>query len=149
MNVERRVKKHLGRKRFKKNDKVLIVGELERVLLERAVNGMPLKITFGKRLSKNIAGFDCVVVGKTMDDINEEFLEGLLKGKLVLAKLEKKFFNILEPLTDEEVKKYAELKRIKFEIGKGKKFLNGLKELKEIKYNLYKSVKRLRDAVMK
>jgi len=143
-NVEKRVKKHLGRKLFKKGGKVLVIGGVEKVLLEKAVGGMPLKITFRKKLPKLVKEFDYVVVGKTMDAIDEEFLTGLLKGKLVLGKMKKKFFNVLEVLTNEEAKKYARMNGIDFKV-KGEKALKVLENFKEIKYNLYKNIKELRD----
>ena len=143
-NIERRVKRHLSRRLFKRNDKILVIGEVERVLLERAVKGLPLKITSRKRLPKEVKGFNWVIVGKTMDEVIEEFLEGLTKGKLILGKMKKKFFNILEPLTDEEVRQYARLKKIKFEVKEKKRVLDRLKEFKEIKYNLYNNVRNLR-----
>ncbi len=169
-NTERRVKRHLRngaqqvahvgpphyrgsklkrvpprQRLFKRNDKILVVGEVERVLLERAIKGMPLKITSRKRLPKEVKGFNWVVIGKTMDEVIEEFLERLFKGKLVLEKMKKRFFNILEVLTDEEVKQYARLKGIKFVVKEKKRVLDKLKEFKEIKYNLYKNVRKLRE----
>ncbi|MBR9683626.1 hypothetical protein GOV03_03740 [Candidatus Woesearchaeota archaeon] len=142
-NVERRVKKHLGRRMFKKDDKILVIGELEKVLLENAVKGMPLKIVSRKKLPKLIQGFDYIVVGRTMDEVGGEFLGGLMKGKLILGGMKKKFFNILEVLTDEEAEQYAKLKDIKFKVLGEKGFLDTL-GLKELKYNLYKNIKELR-----
>jgi hypothetical protein len=144
-NIEKRVKKHLGRKMFKKGDKILVIGGVEKVLLEKAIGGLPLKITFRKRLPKEIKVFDYVVTGKTMDEIDEKFLRGLMKGRLVLGKVKKKFFNITEVLTDEEIKRYAELNNVAFKVRKKKRILDGLKSFKEIKYNLYKNIKNLRN----
>ncbi len=143
-NIEKRVKKHLSRKLFKGNDRVLAVGELEKELLERAVGGMPLKIDLREKLPADIKGFDWIVVGKTMDKVNEDFLSSLFKGKVILRKMKKKFFNILEVLTDKEVLQYAKLRKIKFKINKKERFTDALKEFKEVKYNLYKNVKELR-----
>lgn len=144
-NIEMRVKRHLGRRLFKRNDKVLVVGEVEKVLLEKAVKEMPLRITFKKKLPNEAKGYNWIVIGKTMDNINEEFLEGLMKGKSVLGKMKRGFFNILEVLTDEEAKKYAELKRIKFKVREKKRCLDKWEEFKEIEYNLYKNIKGLRE----
>jgi hypothetical protein len=112
-NIEKRVKKHLSRKLFKRKDKVLAVGELEGELLERAVGGMPLDIVFRKRLPKKISGsrktkfsgtprkqssptgFDWIVTGKTMDYVDEEFLSSLFNGKLKSMKIGEKVFNML------------------------------------------------------
>lgn len=142
--IEKRVKKHLGRKLFKRNNKVLVIGKLEKELLEKAVRGMPLKITSRKKLPAKVEEFDWIVIGKTMDDFTEEFLSSLFKGRIFLGKMKKKFFNILEVLTDEEAKQYAKLKRIRFKVKKKEEFLDTLKEFKEVKYNLYKNVKELR-----
>lgn len=145
-NMEKRIKKHLGRRRFKKGDKVLVIGEVEKILLEKAVGGLPLKIAFKTKLPAKIKEFDWILVGKTMDEINREFLEGLFKGKLEKDK-QKKFFNLLEPLTEKEIKKYAEIRKIRFEGGRNKTkgFLEGLNKFQEIKYNLYRNVKELRE----
>jgi len=136
-NMERRVKKHLGRNLFKKGNKVLVVGEVEKRLLVQAIGEMPLKLKFVKKIPEQAAGFDFIVYGKTMDKINSEFLDSLEKGKLVLGMGKKKFFNILEVLTAEEVEKYAELKKLKWKSRMKSK--QG-----EMKYNLYKNIKELR-----
>ena len=145
--VERRIRKHLGRRLFKKGDRVLVVGEVEKILLERAVGGMPLEVVSRKRLPKSVKEFNCVVVGKTMDKVCGRFLERLFLGKFDLGKLEeKKFFNILEPLSDEEVKEYAKIKKIKFVVRKGRRsYFSELGNFEESKYNLYKNIRLMRE----
>lgn len=179
-NMEKRVKKELGRERLGKGERVLVVGELEKVLLEKAVKGMPLRVTFRKRMPKDTKGYERVVYGRTMDEVEEEFLEGLFEGKL-RKRGKGKVFNILEPLTEEEAKKYAKLRGVEFtgerrregkggergkgrkeggkrrgkenegkgrgkeKNGKGRNFLEGLKEFKELRYNLLKNVREIRE----
>ena len=147
-NIERRVKKHLRnaaqsvaqvgppryrrtltvkcvpprQRLFKKGDRILVIGEVEKVLLEGAVKGMPLEMVFRKRLPRETKKFDYVVMGNAMDGICEEFLSNLFKGRLKVKKEKLNVFNILEPLTEEEVKSYAEIKGIKFKFRKRKKF---------------------------
>ncbi len=143
-NIEKRVKKHLGRKLFKKNSNILVIGDLENVLLKKVIKDLPVKITFKKKLPKEIKGFDWVIIGKTLDDVGEKFLTGLFKGKLLVGKTKKKIFNLLEPLTLDEVTLYAKLNKIKFKIKKQVGLLEKLKEYKELKYNLHKNIKELK-----
>ncbi len=149
-NVEKRVKKHLGRKLFKKGDYVLVVGKLEEVLLKAAVGDLPLNISIKDKVGKfKSEKYDKIVVGVVMDEIEEKFLSELFSGKMNLGKNE--FFNILEPLTREEVKLYCKVKGLAFDLDRekslGGEFLNKLKEFKEIKYNIYKNIKELRALV--
>ena len=142
-NIEKRVKKHLGRSRFKRNDSVLVIGEVEKELLLMAVQGMPLESTYKQKLPNKINSKH-VVVGKTMDNLCSSFLDNMFDGELNLQKI--KFFNITEPLTDDELKKYAKLKKIKLELKTKKNpFLDKLKKFPEVKYNLYKNIKELRE----
>ncbi len=148
-NVEKRVKKHLGRKLFKKGDSVLVVGEVEECLLKAAVKNLPLNITVGRQHLKG--KFDKIVVGRTMDEVDEEFLSQVFEGKIMVK--EGKFFNILEPLSEEEVILYTQIKEVKFDRerlkNEGERFLNGLRQFKEIKYNVYKNIKELRTILLK
>ncbi|MFH1682437.1 MAG: hypothetical protein ABIA37_01445 [Candidatus Woesearchaeota archaeon] len=145
--IEKRVKKHLGRRLFKKDDQVLVVGEVERELLESAVKEMPLQIVAKKKLPKKVKGVDFIVIGKTLDELDGEFLKDLFQGRIGISKKAEekiKMFNILEPLTDEEVKIYAGIKKIKVEIKDRKEPLKLFEEYKELKYNLYNTIKELR-----
>ena len=142
-NIEKRVKKHLGRSRFKRNDAILVIGEVERELLVTSVRGMPLNLTFKSKLPKELK-FKQVIVGQSMDSVCSIFLDGLFAGKFNLAK--NKFFNITEPLTNDEVQKYARLKGIKWKVEtQTNPFLEKLKKFPEIKYNLYRNIKELRE----
>lgn len=148
-NIEKRVKKHLGRKLFKKNDKILVVGEIEGFLLVKAIKDLPVKLTFRKKIPKNTNNFDWLVVGNAMDEINKNFLEELFKGKLKLSKPKRKIVNLLESLTEEEIKLYAKLRKISYSGKKSKGLLEKLKNYKELKYNLYKNIKELRKLKIK
>ena len=156
--IEKRVKKHLGRKLFKKCDSVLVVGEVEKELLKKAVGDLPLDLTFSNELPPSIKNFDHIVVGVNMDQIDETFLTGLFEGKLQLENRgielkknseQENMFNILEPLTEDEVKLYSKIKKIKLNLkarkNLGREFLDRLKEFNEIKYNVYKNIKELRN----
>ncbi|MBT4650892.1 hypothetical protein HOC13_00010 [Candidatus Woesearchaeota archaeon] len=150
-NIERRVKRYLGRKLFKKGDKILVVGDLVEHLLKRAIKDLPVKIEKKKRLPKDVKKFKWVVIGKTLDELCENFLLGLFKGELDLRVPAKKFVNILEPITKEELKKYSQIKKVEYKEEKDNekigKFFKGLSKHKEIKYNLYKNIKELREKV--
>jgi hypothetical protein len=147
-NIERRIKKHLGRSLFKKNDYVLVIGEIEKSLLETSVKGMPIKITLRKRLPLDLKKYNHIIIGKTMDQLDEDFLSDLFNGKLKFKSNFKKMFNILEPITNKELVGYCKIKNMDFKVkendGLGKKFLTKLKQFEEIKYNLYKNIKELR-----
>ena len=141
-NIEKRVKKHLGRSRFKRNDSILVIGEVERELLETSVQGMPLKVTFRRKLPQELK-FKHVIIGNSMDSVCSSFLDGLFAGKLKLT--QSKFFNITEPLTNDELKKYTQFKGIKLKVTLPNTFLDKLRKFPEIKYNLYKNIKELRE----
>ena len=152
----------MGRKLFKKGDFVLVIGKVEEILLKAAIGDLPLELTFRKKLPANVKKFNKIVIGKIMDTIDEDFLSGLFEGRLFSEKgsnkiknIEnkgkskgKKLFNILEPLTLEEIRSYSKLKKIKFNQkerkNQGKEFLDRLKNYSELKYNIYKNIKELR-----
>ena len=135
-NMEKRVKKGLGRKMFKRGDKVLVVGLIEEHLLRVAVKELPIEITMRKKLPVSVKGFDWVVYGKAMDEVNAEFILGLEEGKLELGGGKRKFFNILEVLTSEEISRYCSLKKIKY--------LRKEVASSEFSYNLHRNIKDLR-----
>jgi len=149
--MEKRVKKHLRKNKFKKNDSLLVIGTLEHYLLTKSLQGLPVNITARKKVPPNTAKFKRLIIGKTMDQTNEEVLTALFQGKITKQK-KSKFFNILEPLTDQEVLQYAKLKKIPFSIKKrsnsGRKLLTSLAEFKEIKYNLSKNIKKLKEKIL-
>src|SRR3989339_1308543 len=107
-NIEKRVKHHLGRNLFKPNDTILVLGKLEYYFLSQVIKGMPLQITFKSKLPSDLTAFKHIILGKTLDQLDEDFLSGLFDGKLSLPTENKPFFNILAPLTDEEIDKYAQ-----------------------------------------
>lgn len=144
-NIEKRVRKHLKEKGLKKGERVLVIGELEKFLLEKAKKDLPLEIVFKEKLPSSLKGYGLVVIGRTKEEINEDFLEGLFKGELRLGEIRKNFFNILEVLTIDEAERYARLRRIKFKKRKIKGILNSLKRFKEVNYTLYKNIKELRE----
>ena len=127
----------------------MVIGEVEKRLLENAVKGMPLQIKAGKSLPKERERFDFIVIGKTLDEVNREFLQDLFQGKLNLGRADQgKFslFNILEPLTDQEVSMYCRINKIKTGIEEKKEILKLFDEYQELKYNIYNTIKELRES---
>ncbi|MBR9691171.1 hypothetical protein GOV06_00120 [Candidatus Woesearchaeota archaeon] len=137
--IEKRVRKYSRiNKLFKKNDRILVLGNVSRYFLESMLKGLPVKLFFRKN------NVNKVVVEWTMDDEVNEFMKALFLGKK-MKKAKKNEIKLLKVLTDDEVKKFAKIKKLKFKVNKRdkdvQKFLDNVeKKHPNIKYNLLKNI---------
>lgn len=144
--IERRVQKGLGRV-FVKGDKVLVAGELAEYFLRKSVKDLPLEIFVRKKMPADVSGYDKIVLGMTMDDINSGFLADIFGKDFKIEKSEK-IVNILQSITDEEAVRFAEIKGLDFSVSEKNQVIKDfLKKVSrkhaEIRYNLLKNIKEV------
>ncbi|MBW3015393.1 hypothetical protein KY330_03160 [Candidatus Woesearchaeota archaeon] len=142
--IERRVGKYIrANKFFEANDSVLVKDPLTEYVLNRILKGMPLK--FVKRKIKGVKE----VVQWTLDDEIHAFLKSFFSKAFTLAKV--KGIKLFKVVTDDELKTYAQIKKLKFEPRKKEKFFDLITELEkkypEIRFSLSKSLNELREVL--
>ena len=144
--IERRVQKGLGRV-FVKGNKVLVVGDLAEYFLKKSIKDLPLKIAVKKKMPSDVSGYDKVVLGMTMDDVDAGFLADIF-GKDFKVEKDSGVIRILSAITDEEAVRFAKIKDLNFSVSEKnqviKDFLKKVsKKHLEIRYNLLKNVKEV------
>ena len=142
--LEKRVRKYARlNKLFKKGDRILVKGDVNKYFVESILKDLPVKLFFKKNNNINK-----VVVEWTLDDEINEFVKALFLNKKV-KKAGKTDVRLLKVLTDEEVKKFAKINKIKFKPNKKDKavqeFLDNVEaKHPNIKYNLLKNIDNLK-----
>jgi len=137
--IEKRVRKYARvNKLFKRNDKLVVQGAVNKYFVKSMLEGLPVKFvkTNGKK-----------VIEWTLDDENNEFVKALFENKKVKKS---KDIKLLKVLTDAEIERFAKIKKLKFKAGKKDKdvqrFLDDIEaKHPNIKYNLVKNVGLLKD----
>lgn len=142
---EKRIRKFSRiNKIFKKNDKILVIGEVNKFLVEKIVKDLPLKLYFDEKDEKKV---DKILLEWTIDDEANDFLMNLLQKKK-----RKRFFSkeikFLVVMTNEDVKEFARINKLKFKAKKidesVKKIIDPLhKEHPSAKYTLIKNIEML------
>ncbi len=141
--IEKRIRKHARMNRlFKKNDKILVKGELNKYLVPKIIKDLPCKIYY-----KQAKGIDKIVIQWTLDDEINLFLKELLTGKK--AKQNPKHIKLLKVITDKEAARFAKIKKLKFKPNKKDKAVQHLinkmtEHYPDTKYKLFKSIELLR-----
>ncbi|MEE9525333.1 MAG: hypothetical protein V3V78_01880, partial [Candidatus Woesearchaeota archaeon] len=128
-------------KLFKKNDKLIVRGAVNKYFVESMLGGLPIKI-----YSKKVKGGK-EIIEWTMDDETTEFVKAVFLNKKVGKS---KGIKLLKVLTDTEVEKFAKIKKLKFKANKKdkdvQKFLDDIEEKHpNIKYNLVKNIGKLKE----
>jgi hypothetical protein len=138
--IEKRVRKYARLNRlFRKNDRILVKGSLEKYLVPRIIQDLPCRIYYQK--PKNVR-IDKIVVPWTLDDEINLFLKQYFTGKK--TKQNPKQIKLLKPITDKEAARFAKAKKLSFKPNKKdreiQKFINKMTEhYSDTKYKLYKS----------
>ena len=146
--LEKRIRKHIRlNKLFRKDDRILVLGEVNKFFIESILKKLPVKLFFrkdrksGKKINK-------IVVEWTLDDEINEFMKAVLEGKKIRKK-DKRHVKLLKVVTDKEVLLFAKFNKIKFKANKKdplvQKFLDEVEEKHpNIKYNLLNNIRELR-----
>ncbi|MBS3097189.1 hypothetical protein J4209_00170 [Candidatus Woesearchaeota archaeon] len=145
--IEKRIRKHIRiNKIFKKNDNILVIGDLCHYLVKKIIKDLPVKIIKTKKI-KRTKGYK-VVIPWTLDDETNCFLNEILsKGKTKAR--ESAYIRLLENITDEEALLFSKLKGISFKPKKKNKdiksILDQLEErYPETKFSLLKSINQIK-----
>ena len=149
--IEKRIRKHVRmNKLFKKNDRILVLGGVNKFLVESILKKLPVKLFFRKREDKEFVkknNINKIVVEWTLDDEVNEFMKAVLEGKKVKEK-GKKYVKLLKVVTDKELLFFAKFNKIKFKPKKKDEivqiFLDEVEdEHPNIKYNLLNNISML------
>ena len=141
--IEKRIRKHARmNKLFRKNDKILVKGQLNKYLVPKIIKDLPCKIYY-----KQTKGINKIVIPWTLDDEVNLFLKELFTGKKI--KQNPKHIKLLKIITDKEAARFAKIKNLKFKPNKKDKpiqhLINKMTEhYSDTKYKLYKSIELLK-----
>lgn len=143
--IERRIKHYIRNAcPIKKNEHLLVLGDLALFAIKMVIEGLPVKLELIDKIPKSTK---CrIVVPLTMDNECVEFLDNLFQGKLIVKK-EVNIIPIFRNLTQAELKKYTELKKLNCPDFKKDNLLGLLDEMESkypsTKYSLSKSISEL------
>lgn len=143
--IEKRIRKHARlNKLFRKHDKILVKGPINKYLVPRIIQELPCKIYYQK--PKNVR-INKIVISWTLDDEINLFLKQYFTNKKI--KQNPKHIKLLKPITDKEAKRFAKIKKLRFTPNKKdkaiQKFINKMTEYyPDTKYKLYKSTELLK-----
>jgi len=138
--IEKRIRKHARlNKLFKKHDRILVKGSINKYLVPRIIKGLPCRIYYKKPKKDRI---NKIVITWTLDDEINQFLQYVFTGKK--AKENKLYVKILKPITDREAARFAKIKGLGFKPNKKNKaiqeFIGKMTEhYPDTKYKLFKS----------
>ncbi|MBD3354513.1 hypothetical protein GF361_00850 [Candidatus Woesearchaeota archaeon] len=149
--LEKRIRKHARvNKLFSKDDRILVTGDVNKYLVKSILKDLPVKLFFKRKEDKKFIkekNINKVVVEWTMDDENNRFMKGIFNDESY-EKMPEKYVKLLIAVTDDEIKKFAEIKKLDFKENKKDKDVQGLldkveKKHPNIKYNLLRNIKGL------
>jgi len=149
--IEKRIRKNARvNKLFKKNDKILVIGELNKFFVKSILKDLPVELFFRKKEDKKFVeekNINKIVIRWTMDDENNRFMKALFDDEEYKERSEK-YVKLLNVATDGELKKFAKFKNIEFKPNKKnkdvQKFLDEVAEKHpNIKYNLIRNIEEL------
>jgi len=120
--IEKRVRKNARLNEiFKKGDKILVVGELNKYFTKSIVKGLPVELFFKAKEDKDFIKkekINKVLRQETIDDNINLFLENLFLGKRMIKKHN---LNLLDVITDKEAELFAKIKGLRFKANKKNK----------------------------
>ncbi len=149
--LEKRIRKHARvNKLFKKDDRIMVIGEINKYFVRSILKDLPVKLFFKEKEDKKFIeqkDINKVVVRWTMDDENNKFMKSIFSDE-VYEEMPEKYVRLLSAATDDEIKKFAEIKNIEFKKNKKDQdvqwFLDKVeKKHPNIKYNLLRNIKQL------
>lgn len=137
-------------KLFKKNDRILMLGGVNKFLVESILARLPVKLFFRKREDKGFVRdkkINKIVIEWTLDDEVNEFMKAILEGGKVKEN-GKRYVKLLKVVTDKELLSFAKFNKIKFKPKKKDSvvqiFLDEVEEKHpNIKYNLLNNISML------
>jgi hypothetical protein len=144
--IEKRVRKYIRlHDFFKKNDSILVAGDVSCHFIKRIMPELPMDI---QRVSINYkkTSKKRLFIDYTLDDEINDFLNRMFSKKTP----KKNVYSIIKVLTDEEAETYSKFHGTMFKKNRKKKhvqeFIDGLERVyPEIKFSLAKSIDELKD----
>ncbi len=136
--IEKRIRRYARiNKLFRKNQKILVKGALNRYFVSRIIKNLKCKIYY-----QQARGVNKIVIPWTLDDEINLFLNEFLTGKK--TKQNPKHIKLLKVITDKEAARFAKLNKLRFVPNKKnkdvQKFIEKMTErYSDTKYKLYKS----------
>lgn len=153
---EKRIRKFVRmNKVFRKDDIVLVIGDVNKELVKRIIGKRPLNVYFKSKEDKEFIKknkINKVIVEWTLDDEANCFLLELFRRKKQ-KRLDKDHVKFLVDMTDEDVIEFARINRLKFKPNKKDKdvmkLVNELqKEHPSAKYTLIKNIEELKKRLL-
>ena len=121
--IEKRIRKHTRlNKIFRPNDRVLVIGELNKYFVRSIAKNLPIKIFYRVKMDKNFVKknkINKIIIEWTADDQDNLFLESLFSGQGM--KSMKSSTSLLSVITDKEAKLFAKIEKLKFKENKKNK----------------------------
>lgn len=148
--IEKRIRKNTRiNKTFRKNDKILVMDELNEYLIKRIIKDLPVIIYKRKSIDNEFIKknkINKIATNTTMDDEATQLLKEFTTGKK--TKQNKKIIKLLAVTSDKELERYAKIHEIRFKPNKKDKRYNKTIEQMTQKYTdtkekLYQSKKTL------
>jgi len=125
--IEKRIRKNTRlNKIFRRGDKVLVLGELNKYFVKSIIKDLPVELYFRAKEDKKFVKknkINKIIRQYTIDDEVNLFLENLFLGKRMKAK---KSISLLNVITDKEAKLFARINRLKFKENKKNKDIQNL-----------------------
>ena len=149
--ITKRVRKFCRlNKIFKKNDRILVIGELNKYLAKNVVEKRPVKLFFRSKENKEFIKknkINKVLLQWTLDDEANNFLLGLFKGQKI-KKFDEKYIKFLVSITNDEALMFAKIKKLKFKANKMDPYIKRLidkmhKEHPSARYTLLNNIEML------
>lgn len=154
--IEKRVRKNLRKKSLIcKGDRILIIDNNSKeyavgeFLLKNIIKDLPVKIETKKseKLSYASSNHNKIIVPWSLDDETEEFLNFMFSKKKT-KKFGKKYHKLLKNISEEEIEKFAEIKRFKYKHKKRSRIKEMLDTLEKrypgYKFSLLNSIKEVK-----
>ena len=155
--IEKRIRKYVRlNKMFSKNDNILVIGDLTEHLLKGILKDLPVNITkknFASPFSKQVKDFakknkiNKIVIPWTLDNEIEYFLDNWTHKKTTydLFGEMKGYVKLFKPVMEEELEKFAKIKRIKFRAAKKNHLLDKIeKQYPGSKFGMANSIEEMK-----
>ena len=126
--IEKRIRKNARlNKIFRKGDKILVLGELNKYFVKSIIKDLPVEMYFKMKEDKEFTKkkkINKIIRQETIDDKINLFLEKLFLGKNIKSR--KKTISLLNVITDKEAKLFAKIKKLRFKENKKNKDIQNL-----------------------
>ena len=147
---EKRVRKYAREnKLFRPKDKVLVIGEINKYLVESIVKNLPIELYFRNKIDSTFIKskkLNKIVIEWSLEDEINEFLKKIMLKKTI--KKDNKI-RLLKIMSEKQIKEFARIKKLKYKVNKKNAELE--KMIKRIdekypnaKFNLIKNIEILK-----